>query len=128
MIVKRKNQIRTKRVLADTDMDVDVDVEETGAGDVYVDPESTDLLFEAEDVAELVAEVTGEEVSVTSDEDGVTFTVAGDEFYVEPEGDEEILEASRKKIRSKRPVSASRSIKRPALSKKPMKRMPSKKR
>lgn len=74
-----------------------------------VAPEASDLLFEAEDVAELVAEVTGEPVEVTADEDGnsVTFAVGDDEYTVEAEGDEEVLEAVRKTFRGKKAVSAS---------------------
>lgn len=75
-----------------------------------VDPAATDMLFEAEDVAELVAEVTGDEVTVEVDDesDAVIFTVGEEEFTVEPEGDEEILEASRKSLRGKSSVKASR--------------------
>ena len=62
--------------------------------DVDIAPEATDLLFEAEDVAQLVAEVTGEEVAVEADGDVVEFTVGEDDVYVvEAEGDEEILES-----------------------------------
>lgn len=75
--------------------------------DTEIDPAATDLLFETEDVAELVSEVTGEPVEVTSDEDRVTFTVGDDEYTVTPEGDEEILESSRKVLRGKRTVQAS---------------------
>lgn len=74
-----------------------------------VDPAATDMLFEAEDVAELVAEVTGQEVTVEVDDadDSVIFTVGEEEFTVEPEGDEEILEASRKTLKGKDSVKAS---------------------
>lgn len=72
-----------------------------------VAPEATDLLFEAEDVAELVAEVSGEPVEVTADEDSVVFAVGEDEYTVEAEGDEEILETSRRALAGKRKVSAS---------------------
>ena len=67
-----------------------------------------ELLFEATDVADLLAEVTGEEVNMDMDEDKVVFTVGEDEYTVEPEGTEEVLEASRKVFRNKRPVAASR--------------------
>lgn len=80
--------------------------------EVTVAPEATDLLFEAEDVAELIAEVTGKEVEVTADEDMVTFSVDGDEFTVEPEGDEEVLEAVRKPFARKRTVASSRKVNR----------------
>ena len=62
--------------------------------DVQVAPEATDLLFEVEDVADLVAEVTGEEVVVEADESTAEFTVGEDVYTVEAEGDEELLEAS----------------------------------
>lgn len=78
---------------------------------VEVAPEATDLLFEAEDVAELIAEVTGEDVAVTADEDVVTFEVGEDEYVVEAEGDEELLEASTKKaLKGKKAVKASRRV------------------
>lgn len=74
-----------------------------------VAPEATELLFDATDVAELIAEVTGEDVVVTAEdgEEAVTFEVAGEEFTVEPEGTEEVLEASTRFMRGKKPVSAS---------------------
>jgi len=78
--------------------------------DTDVAPEASELLFEAEDVAELLAEVTGEDVVVDAVEggDAVIFEVAGEEFTVEPEGTEEILEASTRFQRGKKPVAASR--------------------
>lgn len=81
----------------------------TAGEEVDVAPEATDLLFEAEDVAELVAEVTDEEVTAETTEDGsVEFTVGEDDVYeVQPEGDEEVLEATRKNVRNKKPVKAS---------------------
>ena len=75
-----------------------------------VAPEATELLFDAEDVAELLAEVTGEDVVVDVPEEGsdtVTFEVAGEQFIVEAEGTEEVLEASTRFIRGKKPVAAS---------------------
>lgn len=74
--------------------------------------EVTDMLFEAEDVAELVAEVTGKPVDVTADEDEIVFNVDGDEFTVTADGDEEILEAVRRPFRGKRGIKA--STRRPA--------------
>lgn len=84
--------------------------EDAGEEVVDVAPEATELLFEAEDVAELVAEVTGEDVSVESDEDSVVFTVGEEEFTVEPEGDEEILEATKKPLAGKKSVKASKKV------------------
>ena len=77
--------------------------------DVEVAPEATELLFETEDVAQLLAEVTDSEVTVDVDDeaDQIVFTVDGDEYAVEPEGTEEILEASRKVLRGKKSVKAS---------------------
>ena len=103
--------IQKKRIVADeevdeelvdnigdeeVDVDVDVDVEDP---DVVVEPEATELLFETEDVAELVAEITGLPVEVAAEEDSVVFTVGEDEFTVEPEGDEEVLEACKAKAK-----------------------------
>ena len=81
------------------------EIEEIGTVDVA--PEATELVFETEDVAQLVAEVTGEDVEVEADEDSVVFTVGDFDYTVEPEGDEEILESSRKVLRGKKPVRAS---------------------
>ena len=115
MKVERKKYTakpKTRKIKADDELDLEMDevVDEAPEAEVSVDPEATELVFEAEDVAELVAEVTGEEVSVTVDTDAVVFTVGEDEFTVEPEGDEEILESSRKVLRGKRSVKASRKM------------------
>ena len=98
MMIQRRN-----RIVAGEELD-------GGAADVgtaEVAPEATDLLFEAEDVAELVAEVTGEAVEVTAEEDTVTFAIGEDEYTVEAEGNEEILESVRRPMRGKRTVAAS---------------------
>lgn len=91
MFIQKKRGSR--RVMAETD----------------VAPEAAELLFQAEDVAELVAEVTGEVVEVEADDQGeaVTFNVGDDAFTVEAEGDEEAVESSTRVSRFKRPVSAS---------------------
>lgn len=98
--------IQKRRIVADEELDMQMP-EMDG---VDVAPEATDLLFEAEDVAELIAEVTAQpvEVEVADDGESVVFAVGEDEFVVEPEGDEEVLEAVRRPLRSKRPVKASR--------------------
>ena len=90
----------------DVDVDVDVDVTD-GEAEVTVDEEATELLFEAEDVAELVSEVTGLPVDVTVDEDEVIFAVGDDEYTVTPEGDEEIVEQSTRMRKSAEKVAAS---------------------
>lgn len=87
--------------------------------DVNVATEAVDMLFEAEDVAELVAEVTGEPVEVSVDDDQVVFSVADDTFTVTPEGDEvEVMESTRRprKCNSAK-VAASRK---PAVRKRPV--------
>ena len=83
-------------------------VEEEATVDVA--PEASDLLFEVEDVAELVAEVTGQEVSVTAEDDVITFEVGDDAYTVEAEGDEEILESTRRPLKGKAPVKASKRL------------------
>ena len=94
--------VKKRRIVAEAEIDPqmdapveDVDMTDEGAGAVSVDEEATDLLFETDDVAQLVAEVTGEDVQVTTDPetDAVVFGIGQDEFTVTPEGDEEILEA-----------------------------------
>lgn len=87
--------------------------------DTEVAPEATELLFEAEDVAQLAAEITGEDVEVTVDDSGdsVTFTIGDDDYIVDAEGDEEILEASTRVLKGKKKVSASTNRRQPARSK-----------
>lgn len=76
-------------------------------------PVEEEILFEASDVAEVLAEVTGEPVDYTLDDETteVTFTVGDDEITVTPEGDEEVVEESTR-VRGRK-VSASQKIKRP---------------
>lgn len=75
-------------------------------------PEATDLLFEVEDVAQVLAEVTGEDVNVTADENTVEFEIAGETYTCEAEGDEEIVESSARPSKSMRRVAAS-TVRRP---------------
>jgi len=100
---------RTKRVgrvvAEDEIMDEVVD-----QGAVEVDPAATELLFEAEDVAELVAEITGQDVEVSvNDDDTVDFAIGEDVYTVSAEGDEEILEASTRVLKKKVTASAERT-------------------
>ena len=71
------------------------------------------LLFEAEDVAQLITEITGEDVDVAPSDDGdyVDFTVGDEVYTVEADGDEEVLEAVRRPLAKKRSVAASRKVK-----------------
>lgn len=85
-----------------------VDDVEDEVEDVEIAPEATELLFEVEDVAELVAEVTGEDVTVDADENVVEFTIGGDEVYtVEPDDDAELVESAKA---CRKPVKASRRV------------------
>ena len=105
---RRTANRRARSIRANEEMEVeDVDAE------VSVEADAASLLFEAEDVAELVAEVTGEDVNVTTDDDVVVFEIGDDEFTVEADGDEEILESSRKAFKGKTAVKASRRVARP---------------
>lgn len=74
--------------------------------EVVVAPEVTELLFETEDVAELVAEITGKDVEVEADEDSISFTVGDSVYTVEADGDEEIVETSRKAPKSAKAIAA----------------------
>lgn len=76
--------------------------------------EEQEILFEAEDVAEVLAEATGEPVDYTVDDETteVTFTVGENEITVTPEGDEEVVEEST--IVRGRKIAASRKMRSPA--------------
>lgn len=99
--------IQKRKITADDSVDAPVVVDEV-AEVAEVAPEASELLFETEEVAQLLAEVTGETVDVELDDENgaVKFTVGDDEFTVHAEGDEEILE-SRRVGRGKREVAAS---------------------
>ena len=121
------------RIVAEDEIEVEDVAVEAPAEDVVVEPEASDLLFEAEDVAELLAEVTGDVVVATAEEDVVTFAIGEgetvEEYTVTAEGDEEILEASTRMRKGARPVKASRrpmARRRPisASARKPMARRP----
>jgi len=88
--------------------------EEIDVAEVSVDTSAEDILFESADVAELLAEVTGEEVEVSVDDeaDEVIFAVGDEEFTVSPEGEDLEEVESARKVRG-RAVKASRQV-RPA--------------
>ena len=100
-----------RKVVADEEFDVEetAPVEEE-AGVVDVADEATELLFETEDVAQLIAEVTGEDVEVSTDDETeeVEFAVGDEVFTITPDEDIEDVESSRKIKRSLKRVSASR--------------------
>lgn len=103
-------KINRKKIVADEEITVEEPVVEEGAAEVEVAPEATELLFEVEDVAEIIAEATGEAVEVEAEDDVVTFTVGDQVITAEAEGSEEILEASKKVLKNKKAVAASRKI------------------
>ena len=115
-----KRPVRASRrfIKSDEDVepidDIDVDMDD---GDVEMpeeEPISEEILFEASDVAEVLAEVTGEPVDYTVDDETteVTFTVGDDEITVSPEGDEEVVEESTR-VRGRK-IAASRKLRQPA--------------
>lgn len=117
--------IQKKRIVAEDEIELKEEefvdepaeepAEEPDAEEPRVDAEEiADLLFEAEDVAELLAEVTGQPVEATADEDEVVFAIgegdAAEEFTITAEGDEEVLESVRRVFRGKRNVQATRKV------------------
>ena len=102
----------TKAIKADDELDVEDELPEVEDTDVEVSPEATELLFETEDVAQLLAEVTQKPVDVDTTDDGesVEFTVGNDVYTVESEGDEEVLESVRKPFKRKKAIKSSRQI------------------
>ena len=93
---------KTRRVMAETEVAEDV----------------VELLFEANDVADLISDVTGEDVTVESDGDVVEFTVGEETFTCEPDEGADTVESSTRILRRKavkastrRPVRAGRTVK-----------------
>ena len=72
--------------------------------DTEVSNEAAELLFEAEDVAELVAEITGEDVTVEADDTEVTFTVAEETYTCSADDADEIINRKMDKNEAKYPV------------------------
>lgn len=110
MVIHRKRS--TKAIKADDELDVEDELPEVEDTDVEVSPEATELLFETEDVAQLLAEVTQQPVEVDTADDGesVEFTVGEDVYTVESEGDEEVLESVRKPFKRKKAIKSSRQM------------------
>jgi hypothetical protein len=102
----------TKAIKADDELDVEDELPEVEDTDVEVSPEATELLFETEDVAQLLAEVTQQPVDVDTADDGesVEFTVGKDVYTVESEGNEEVLESVRKPFKRKKAIKSSRQM------------------
>ncbi|MCM1226416.1 MAG: hypothetical protein NC320_03195 [Clostridium sp.] len=95
---KRVIKSRNRRVMAETD----------------VAEEASDLLFEVDDVAELLADATGEDVDVTADGEVVKFDVGDETYTCSAEPGDEVVESKTRISRGKRRVSASSTIRRPA--------------
>lgn len=108
---------KSRKVTAAEDVVDDIDdIDDMGdKGEISIAPEATDLLFEAEDVAELLAEVTGSPVDVSADGSVVSFDIGDETYTVEAEGDEEIVESSTCIMSSKRIVAPSKTIKRGSI-------------
>lgn len=83
--------------------------------DTEVATEAEDLLFETDDVAELITEITGEDVDVEADGTTVIFDV-GEESYTceaDPESADVVEESTKVRGRRSRKVSASTNRRRP---------------
>lgn len=96
-----------RRVVADEEIDEIDEVKDTD--DVSVESSAEGLLFEVQDVARVIAEITGQDVEVSTDDetDEVEFAVGDEVYTITPDGDEEEVVSSRQI--SKRPVRASRA-------------------
>lgn len=111
-----RRMIRSDEEIDDIEMD-DIDLPDEDI-DVEDEIQEEEILFEASDVAEILAEVTDEPVDYTVDDETteVTFTVGDDEITVTPEGTEEVVEESTRvrgrKIAASRKVRASRRARR----------------
>ena len=99
-----------RRVVADEQIDEveDVDINDEDTDGVSVESSAEGLLFEVQDVAQVIAEITGQDVEVSTDDetDEVEFAVGDEVYTITPDGDEEEVVSSRQI--SKRPVRASR--------------------
>lgn len=103
-----------RRVVADEEIDEidevkDVDIDDEDTDDVSVESSAEGLLFEVQDVAQVIAEITGQDVEVSTDDetDEVEFAVGDEVYTITPDGDEEEVVSSRQI--SKRPIRASRA-------------------
>lgn len=107
MYIQKPN--RPRRIFAadaeDFDEIVERDIKDDGiADDVIIAPEAEAILFETEDVAELVADIVEDTVEVSTDLDTgeVVFAVGDDEYTVIPDEDAEYVSSSRRIARRNR--------------------------
>lgn len=128
--------IRNKKKIVADDEIMEQPVDQV-ADDVDVEPAAAEMLFEAEDVADILAEVTGQPITVEVADDAsqCVIGVGDDEFTIDAEDAEEINEgepalaeepeeepvAESKKVRGKAVKASSK------LGGKVIKRVPSKK-
>ena len=112
----RRRYVRASDDDAEIDETINVDDVDT---DADVAPEATDLVFEVQDVADLVSAVTDAPVDVDVADDGnsIDFTVGDDEdaevYTVEADGTEDVLESVRTRknaIRASRRPSYRRTV------------------
>ena len=123
-----KRPVRANRRMIRSDEEIDEVIEEPVdevidepvedvIEDEIVDEEDVEevILFEAEDVAEIIAEFVEEPVDYTIDDETaeVTFTAGEDEVVATPEGDEVVVEDSTRISKIAKKIAASKQTKRP---------------
>ena len=124
--------IRSKKKIVADDEIMEKPVDQV-AYDVDVEPSAAEMLFEAEDVADILAEVTGQPITVEVADDAsqCVIGVGDDEFTIDAEDAEQINEAA--PVPEEEPVAESKKIRGKAvqaaskLGGKVIKRVPSKK-
>lgn len=124
--------IRSKKKIVADDEIMEQPVDQV-ADDVDVEPSAAEMLFEAEDVADILAEVTGQPITVEVADDAsqCVIGVGEDEFTIDAEDAEQINEAE--PVPEEEPVAESKKIRGKAvrasskLGGKVIKRVPSKK-
>lgn len=86
--------IRNKKKIVADDEIMEQPVDQVADEDVAVEPAAAEMLFEAEDVADILAEVTGQPITVEVADDAsqCVIGVGDDEFTIDAEDAEEINE------------------------------------
>lgn len=125
--------IRNKKKIVADDEIMEKPVDQVADDEVAVEPAAAEMLFEAEDVADILAEVTGQPITVEVADDAsqCVIGVGDDEFTIDAEDAEQINEAA--PVPEEEPVAESKKIRGKAvqasskLGGKVIKRIPSKK-
>ena len=125
--------IRNKKKIVADDEIMEKPVDQVADDEVAVEPAAAEMLFEAEDVADILAEVTGQPITVEVADDAsqCVIGVGEDEFTIDAEDAEQINEAE--PAPKEEPVAESKKIRGKAvkasskLGGKVIKRIPSKK-